>query len=319
MLAPQIEASPDDPIFDLGLAGRERYAHLSAELEQATGIDIGLWQQGIANVALDEHDAARLRVSVALQRQHGHLCDWLDADEVRARWPWLGPSHGALWAPHDGAVDSVRLVQALRADAERRGARIVQDEVHVVERQGDAIVGVRGSEFYMAPDVVIAAGAWSGSIGGLPRPLSVQPVRGQIAALPWPTSIPPAICYAHDAYLLYRDGEALIGSTMEYVGFDPRTTPEGLARILAVGSALYPAVAATGVQRSWAGLRPVTPDGLPIVGPEPRLRGLWYATGHGRNGILLAGITGVLIRDWLDRQPPHEGFEFMRPDRFWRW
>ncbi len=319
MLAPQIEASPDQEIFDIGIAGRERYVNLSAELKQSTGIDIGLWQQGIANVALTEHDAARLRVSVALQRQHGHLCDWLDAEEVRARWPWLGPSFGALWAPRDGSVDSVRLVQALRADATKRGARFIEDEVHIVECNKEAVTGVRGSDLYLAAAVVVAAGAWSGAIGGLPRPLSVQPVRGQIGAFPWPTGIAPAICYSNHSYLLHRNGEALIGSTMEFVGFDPRTTADGLAKIQADVSALYPPAATVKLTRAWAGFRPTTPDGLPIVGAEPRVKGLYYATGHGRNGILLAGITGVVIRDLLDRQPPHEDFEMMRPDRFWKW
>lgn len=319
MLAPQIEASPDDEIFNLGLAGRERYVNLSTELKASTGIDIGLWQQGICNVALNEHDAARLRVSVALQRQYGHLCDWLDAAEVRVRWPWLGPSFGALWAPRDGCVDAVRLVQALRADAIAHGARFVEDEVHIVECQKDSATGVRGSELYSAPNVVIAAGAWSGAIGGVPRPLSVEPVRGQMAAVPWPTGIPPAICYANHSYMLHRDGEAHIGSTMEYVGFDPRTTAEGLARIKAAVSALYPPIADATFTRTWAGFRPVTPDGLPIVGPEPRLNGLWYASGHGRSGILMAGITGVIIRDLVNGQPPREDFEPMRPERFWRW
>ena len=319
MLAPQIEAEPEDALFDLGLAGRERYGVLAPELKSATGIDIRLWQDGIANLATTEPEAARLRVSVALQRQHGHLCDWLDAGEVRARWPWLGPSHGALWAPRDGAVDPVRLVQALRADAVRRGATVVQDKVHVVERRGDTVTGVRGNEVYSAPNVVIAAGAWSEGIGGVPRPLSVQPVRGQLIALPWPTGIPPAICYAHNCYMMHRDGEALVGSTMEYVGFDPRTTPEGIASIHAAVAAVYPPLAKAPVLRSWAGLRPVTPDGIPILGPEPRLKGLWYATGHGRNGILLAGITGVLVRDLLDGATPREEFQFMRPDRFWQW
>lgn len=319
MLAPQIEAQPEDPLFDLGLAGRERYGVLSAELRSATGIDIRLWQDGITNLAVTEQEAARLRVAVSLQRQQGHLCDWLDATEVRARWPWLAPTFGALWAPRDGAVDPVRLVEALRADAVRRGAAIVHDKVHMVERRGDAVLGVRGNEVYKAPNVILAAGAWSEGVGGLPRPLSVQPVRGQLLAMKWPTGIPPAICYAHNCYLMHRDGEALVGSTMEYVGFDPRTTPEGIARIRSAIDAAYPPLAGAPVLRAWAGLRPLTPDGVPIVGPEPRLKGLWYATGHGRNGILLAGITGVLIRELLDGATPRDEYRFMRPDRFWQW
>jgi glycine/D-amino acid oxidase-like deaminating enzyme len=103
---------------------------------------------------------------------------------------------------------------------------------------------------------------------------------------------------------------------MEYVGFQPEVTPDGIARIFAATMALCPGLVRGKVRRTWAGLRPVTPDGLPIIGPEPRLPGLWYATGHGRNGILLAGITGVLIRQLLDGQQPLEDLRALSPSRF---
>jgi len=238
---------------------------------------------------------------------------------VKAQWPWLGSSHGALWAPREGAVDPVRLVEALLADAKAHRAVVVQDQVTRLEQAAGRVTGVRGREFYAAPEVVIAAGAWSGTIEGLPRPLSVEPVRGQMAALPWPIGVPPAIMYNRDCYLVYRDGEALIGSTMEYAGFDPSTTAEGIARIRAAVAAMYPQLSSLTVRRTWAGLRPVSPDGRPIVGGEPRLPGLSYATGHGRNGILLAGITGVIIRELLDKEEPREEMDAIRADRFWRW
>lgn len=319
MLAPQIEAVPEDPLFDLGLAGRERYAMLAPLLLSSTGIDIGLWQSGIAHLALNEASAAELRLAVSLQRQQGHLCDWLDATEVKAQWPWLGPSQGALWAPRDGAVDPVRLVEALMADARTHGAVVVQDQVNQLEQANGRVTGVRGRDFYAAPDVIIAAGAWSGTIAGMPRPLSVEPVRGQLMALPWPLGVPPAILYNRDCYLVYRDGEALIGSTMEYAGFNASTTPDGITRIHAAVAAMYPQLSSLTVRRSWAGLRPMSPDGKPIIGGEPRLPGLWYATGHGRNGILLAGITGVIMRELLDREEPREELDAVRADRFWRW
>jgi glycine oxidase len=196
---------------------------------------------------------------------------------------------------------------------------VTQDQVTRLEQAAGRVTGVRGREFYAAPEVVIAAGAWSGGIDGMPRPLSVEPVRGQMAALPWPIGVPPAIMYNRDCYLVYRDGEALIGSTMEYAGFDFSTTAEGIAQIRSAVSAMYPQLSSLTVRRIWAGLRPVSPDGRPIVGGEPRLPGLWYATGHGRNGILLAGITGVMIRELLDQEEPREELDALRADRFWRW
>lgn len=322
MLAPQIEAHGEEPLFELGLAGRERYAALAGPLRETTGIDIGLWQDGIARVATDETDAVAVRAAVAWQRQQGHLCDWLDADEVRARWPWLARTHGALWAAREGALDPQRLVQALRADAERHGMRLVRDTVTALESAGDRITAVVGRERYAGAQVVLAAGAWSGRIDGLPRPVSVEPIRGQMAALPWPPGAARAIVYHKTGYMVARGDEAIVGSTMEYAGYRAETTSAGLARIFAGISALCPALAKAEVRRTWAGLRPGTPDGRPIIGREPRAENLWYATGHGRNGILLAAITGELIRQLMDGEPvdaPLDALEAVAPDRFWRW
>ncbi len=319
MLAPQIEAEVDDPLFELGLAGRERYAELAEPLRDATGIDIGFWQEGIARVATTEAEAEQLRARVAWQRQQGHVCDWFDAGEVKARWPWLGPTCGALWAPREAALVPARLVEALTKDAIAHGAVRLADEVTAVERRGDRVVGVTGQERYQAPEVVIAAGAWSKTIGGLPRPVSVEPIRGQMASLAWPRGYGPAIVVGGGGYVVARDTEAIIGSTMEHAGFAAEVTPAGLASLFTAASTLVPALAQGDVLRTWAGLRPVTPDGMPIIGREPRLEGLWYATGHGRNGILLAAITGQLIARLLNREPDVELARAVRPERFWHW
>ena len=320
MLAPQIEASPDDPSLEVGLAGRELYPSLAAALQETTGIDIGLWKEGIASVAANESEAGELRSRVAWQRQRSHLSDWLDEEEVKARWPWLGPTEGALWAPHEGAVEPDKLVRALLADAVRAGTRVVDDTAIAVDHRGDRAVGVIGQkDRYAAGDVVMAAGAWSGLVEGIPRPISVAPVRGQMAALPWPAGARPALVYGRGCYIVARGSEAIVGSTMEYVGFRPEVSSAGLARIFTSVAELCPALDRVTVLRTWAGLRPVTPDGLPIIGPEPRLEGLWYATGHGRNGILLAGITGIIVRRLLAGELPGEDLQPFSPSRFWRW
>ena len=320
MLAPQIEARQDDPVLELGLAAREHYRPLAAELLEATGIDIGLWQEGIAAVASSEAEAVELRSRVAWQRQQGLLSDWLDADEVRSRLPWLGPTHGALWAAHEGALEPERLVQALLVEARALGTELVADRAVGIEYRGDRITGVVGeSGRYAAPDVVIAAGAWSPIIDGLPRPLSVAPVRGQMAALPWPAGAPRAIIYGRDCYIVARGDEAILGSTMEYVGFRPEVTSAGLGRIFAGATTLCPALNRAEVRRTWSGLRPMTPDGLPILGAEPRLQGLWYAAGHGRNGILLAGLTGLLVKQLVSGEPTEENLDAFAPSRFWNW
>jgi glycine oxidase len=319
MLSAQAGAGSDDPLFEVGIAGRERWAELSPLLKESTGLDIGFWQEGIARLAADEADAAALRAQVGWQRQQGHLVDWFDAGEVRSRWPWVGASSGALWAARDAALHPARLVEALTRDAVRLGATVVHDEATALERRGDRITGVRGVESYSAADVVLAAGAWSRQIIGLPRPMSVEPIRGQMAALAWPTGIPRAIVLGRGVYLVARDGEAIVGSTMEHAGFASDVTAAGLAEIFTGVSALCPALSKGEVLRTWAGLRPVTPDGLPIIGREPKLDGLWYASGHGRNGVLLAGVTGLMIARLLSGERDIEHLALLRPERFWNW
>lgn len=317
MLAPQIEADGDDPLLAFGLRARDYYDSLARDLRETTGVDLGLWREGIARVAMDEADAERLRRKVSWQLEHGYPCEWIEGEELRRRWPWMGPAVGALWASQDGALDPERLVLALLTDAERLGAAVVRDRVTALDIVGGRVAGVTGERgHYAASNVVIAAGAWSIQIHGMPRPLPVQPVRGQMAALPWPSGMPRAILYHNDSYLLARGDEAILGSTMEYVGFRPEVTSAGLAQVFSSTMALCPGLVRSKVRRTWAGLRPVTPDGIPIIGEEPELPGLWYATGHGRNGILLAGLTGRVVAQLLSQEPTDVAVHSFTPERF---
>lgn len=317
MLAPQIEADGTDPLLELGLAARDHYDHLAAALLETTGTDVGLWREGIARVATEEAEAAALQEKVRWQRRQGYGTAWLDRDEVKGRWPWVGAAVGALWAPRDGAIDPGQLVGALHADAQRLGTTILRDSATGILTGAAGVEGVTTkSDRYSAPDVVVAAGAWSGLIQGMPRTLPIKPVRGQMAAVPWPQRLQRAILYHRDCYVMTRGREAILGSTMEYAGFDSEVTPAGLAHILAGTMALCPGLMRAKIRRSWAGLRPLTPDGLPIIGKEPSLRGLWYATGHGRNGILLAGLTGLIMAQLIGGATPAQNLRPFSPERF---
>ena len=320
MLAPQIETREDTPLFELGVAGREYYRDRAAELADETGINIGLVESGILRLAVTEADDSLLRSAVAWQRQHGQRADWLDPDEVRNEFPWVGRNRGALWAPQDGAVDPVRLVEALRASAIRSGTRFVTDTITSLVRQGGRITGVESEHAsYAAGEVVLAAGAWTGRLSGLPRPVSVEPVRGQMIAKPWPKHIPPAIVYGAHGYVLERAGEALCGATVEHAGFTVETTASGEQQVAGIADELIPVLGSAPVTRRWAGLRPGTPDGLPIFGAEPEAPNLWYATGYGRNGILFAGITGIALTHLMAREATFDGVRALSPGRFWSW
>ena len=290
MLAAQIEPT-EDALVGLSVRARDLYEPLAPALGETTGIDIGFWRAGIAAVAFDDAAADRLKEDVARQRQAGLRCDWLEGDEVRERWPGAAPDcRGALFAPEDAAVDPQALTRACLADARRMGAALHAEQVTMVDTATGRTRGVTTrAGTTAAGHVVLAAGVWAPQIAGLPRPLPVEPVRGQMAATGWPAGTPAAILYHDRGYVLARGGDALLGTTMEHAGFDCRVTNEGLAQINHA------------VQRMWAGLRPMTGDGRPIVGPDPDVERLWYAAGHGRNGILLAALTGEIIADLVTK------------------
>jgi glycine oxidase len=140
-----------------------------------------------------------------------------------------------------------------------------------------------------------------------------------MAAYDWPGGDRTSVIFGERCYVLRRGDEMLVGSTMESVGFDVRVTPDGLAEVRRKVSAIYPPVADLVPKRTWAGLRPGTPDGRPIIGSEPHLPGLWYATGHGRNGILLAGVTAELVARGIGGEPLGDDLAAVRPTRFWGW
>ena len=317
MLAAQIEPT-DQLLLSLGVRSRDRYEALAAALKDTTGIDIGFWRGGIASVALAAAEVDQLREHVALQRQAGLRCDWLEPGDVHERWPSAAPECvGALFAPEDGAVDPQALTRALLSDARRLGAALVTTPVEELRIADGRVTGVRAAGSTVAAErVVLAAGAWSPRLKGLHRELPIEPVRGQMASTAWPVDAVPAILYhIRHGYVLARGGDAILGSTMEHAGFDAKVTNEGLAQIFRSAVRLLPALAALPVARTWAGLRPVTPDGRPIVGPDPDAAGLYYATGHGRNGVLLAALTAEIIGDLLTTGTTDVDIEALSPTR----
>ena len=317
LLTPQIEGREEDPLFDFGVAGRAWYVDHHEELVSGTGMTFDLMLGGVIRLALDDAEAEQLREVVAWQRQHGHYAEWLDPDEVREQWPSLGECRGALLAPRDGALDPARLVQALIIEGNRLGVRRVEDRVTGLINQRGRIAGAQGRETWTADVTILAAGAWSGRLTGLPRPVSVEPIRGQMLAMPRPRSLDDLIVFGRGHYVLTRGEEVVAGSTMEHVGFTLGVTDEGLDEIRTAVATLCPTLATAEASRTWSGLRPVTPDGLPIIGREPRVEGLWYATGHGRQGVLLAGITGVVLAQMIAGEATLEHVQAFRPERFW--
>lgn len=324
MLAPLVETNETDSLIGLTVRGRDLYRELAPALRDETGVDIGLWLDGVLRLASTEAEEAQGRGAVAWHRQQGLNSEWLSPGELRDRCPGLSPDvRGALLAPEDGAVDPLATLEALLVGAARHGARLVRGEAVIgIETEDGRVTGVRTRSGHRpAGAVVIAAGAWSGRLGGLPRPLSVEPVRGQMLAYEWPEDEPRAIVFGRGGYVLHRSDEALVGATMEFAGFDSTASDAGRSYLEATAARIYPTLAATGPRRTWTGLRPCSPDGYPIIGPDPERPNLWYATGHCRNGVLLAPVTGEIITHSLSGNPIEQlemDLTPVRPSRFWR-
>jgi glycine oxidase len=305
MLAPVGELTFGEPeLLELTLAAARLYPEFVAELESASGEGTGYEHLGALHVALDRDEAAQLRRVHDLQRSLELEADWLPPRKCRDLEPGLTPSfHGGVLAAGEAAVDpralTLTLLAALHAEgAEVRTGTEVTDGIFEAER----LVGVRTEdEELRAETVVLANGAWSGATVWLPalaRP-PVRPVKGQVLELRRRDGEPAArhILASERVYLVPRsDGRLIVGATVEEMGFDTAVTAGGVHELLREAYRLLPDVAEMEMVDAIAGLRPGTPNNLPLVGPGA-IEGLVLATGHFRNGILLAPLAAQAVAE----------------------
>ena len=310
MLAPSVEKA-EGPAHYFALAARDFYPVFLEELAEVVGIRVPLNRLGVLQVALTERGAR------GLQKDPSPTSEWIDRNELARLEPTLGHAIGAVINPDDGSVDNVILMSALNELAERSGgiARVTGAVTRVSSRSGAVCVNAMDGREFHSDRLVLAPGAWGGSIEGAPELKNVRPSRGQLAAY---SSIGLRhVTYGPRGYLVPRAGGATIaGSTMENVGFDSTTTPEGLARVQSAAQEIAPALAVASPVSTWAGLRPITPDMLPLLGPDPRHPAVIYACGHSRNGILLAPLTGETVATLIAGNTPKHDLSQFRPDRF---
>ena len=300
VLAPYIEGH-SDALLKLAACSLGHYDDFIARVAADAGRPIEYRRIGTLQVACDDaetNELARAADRLLLARvPHS----WLDGDEARRLEPALAPVvQAALLIPQHAYVGAAALMSALVDAAARHG---VTFEVSQIERI-DPAAGAA---------TVIAAGSWSGRVS----PAPVRPIRGQLLHLGFPHAPVAHIVWGTRAYLVpWQDGSVLVGATSEDVGFDERSTPEGTRQLLDRAAELVPAIADARLQEVRVGLRPATADELPIIGASSTMRGVYYATGHYRNGVLLAPLTAAMVADLVLDGRERGELAFVRPDRF---
>lgn len=326
MLAPISEAKQAGPLFRLGLESLSRFEGVCGRLKEETGIDPELEPSGLLRLVTTE--AAReligerrrgLSAATASTGTRGRLSEWLDRSSLRDVLSDVSPSViGAFYSPLECHLRPPLLVTALATAAKARGVAFETSlgalGLRLEAKGGDRtrILGVETSSgFRAAGQVVVAAGAWTtgllgsagirlgaASVDAADTPDAITPVRGQILSLEAPLPKSSSIVWGDGIYFVpKRDGSWIVGATEEHVGFDSRVTAEGIATLLERAREVFPQIDQATFGRAWAGLRPVSRDGLPWLGGIPGTDDLFVAAGHGRNGVLLSPVTAERVCD----------------------
>jgi glycine oxidase len=325
MLSPAPESPRDVPLVPLTQESLRLYPDFVASIEEESSKPTGYARDGALQIFCSPNDQADRDAEVAEHRRLGLSAEPISAEAARQWEPSIGPSAMAVaWLPDEGTVEPRLLMDAALSAAQHQGVEIRSDcEVTGLLRLGGRCTGlVARGENITAGSVVVAAGCYSAQVletAGIAAPYApTRPVRGQMLGLRSDRVRLRRVVRSHRAYLVPRPyGRIVAGSTLEEAGFKKEVTPAGIRHVLEGALELCPALAEAEVLETWSGLRPGTPDDLPIVGPT-EMEGLLIATGHYRNGILLAPVTAMLIRNCLTRQPADFDTQAFSPLRFAR-
>ncbi len=321
ILAPYIEADEGSALLDLTVRSLELFDPFLECVAGTGGVPVAYKRTGTLDLALLPETMTRLGAVSGWLADRGVAAELLDAEAVRDREPQITPEAlGGLLIPSQGFVAAHDFTRSLAAAARKRGVRILeQGRVRRISRHDSDTIVTTDRGTLTADAVVIAAGSWSGQIEieGVAAALPVRPVRGQLLHLAWPGPPLQRVTWAEESYLVpWDDGTLLVGATVEEVGFDERATAAGVSDLLTAAVRVVPRVRDAGFASARAGLRPGTPDGLPIIGPSSHVPGVMYATGHYRNGVLLAPLTAHLVADAMLEGRLDPMLELTTPARF---
>lgn len=324
VLAPYLSGHHDSPLTELGARSLALYDEFVAHVVEDSGSAVQYARTGTLEIATDETGVGQLRALKQRCEADGVEAEWLDAAAVREAEAQLSDRVvGGLLVESHGFVGAVELSSALRRAAGAYGVSfLTSTTVARVARKDQGLVVEVAGDSKACDRVVLAAGSWSGQveIEGA-EVIPVRPIRGQLLYLGWPKTQLSRVVWGGDCYLVpWGDGSVLAGATVEDVGFDERATAAGVQKLLQAAREIAPAAGQSWFQTVRVGLRPGTPDELPIVGRSTQLPGLVYATGHYRNGILLTPLTASVVADLVldddDRTAVDPAIAAMTPSRF---
>ena len=322
MLAPQAETDRPGTFFRFCMESNRLFPEFAAELQDETGIDIELDQTGTLYLALDEKAEDDADIRLEWQKAAGLSVERLSASEVRSLEPALSPEvRSALLFPGDGQVENRLLLSALAGYADLNGVELLENRrVEGLVLDGRRTVGVdTAAGKIFADTVVLATGAWTSliEVAGSRLPFAVRPIRGQMICFATRRRMLHHVVYGKDIYLVPRaDGRILAGATVEDVGFRKDVTDEAVNDLRASASRTLPRLDSLDIADRWSGLRPCSPDSLPVLGAFDGIEGVHIATAHYRNGILLSPLTAKLIAAALCENVRSEYLDEFSASRF---
>ena len=319
LLLRYLEGEEDDSYRVLVSSSHEMFPKLAQEIRELTAYDIEYLQCGVLTATDDPTELDQYRMFATQYARMPDAPRMIDTAELRELWPFAHTRYiGGVLVPNEGQVNSPRFVRGLALAAERSGARVCEGrQVTGIKMEGNRVLGVTTDQGDLAADLVIlAAGPWTGLAGKwVGRRIPIRPVRGQVVHLHTNKQAMSVIVHTADAYLHQRaDGTILVGATVEEAGFDCRLTSEGVASQLRAGLAAMPALSEWSFKGAQVALRPETDRTMPYVGKLEGIDNLIVASGHFRNGIMLAPITGKLVADMVTGRPIDPRLAGLSPD-----
>jgi glycine oxidase len=326
MLSGRLDLKPSEkrllPIFE---KSHHAWPKFAKELENKSGKRIGYRKEGTLMIACDINEEQKLKNNYNFLKNNNIHVSWLSGNKIREKEPYVSNNVlSGFFSPEDHHVNNRYILDALITILKKNKNNCIFKENTEVEKiitDKDQVIGVQTrNETIKTKEIIICSGAWTNKIKNIEiKEVPIRPVKGQMVCLKMPKNISllKHILWRENVYLVPRDNsDLIIGATEEEMGFDKSLTAGGIYNLLKIAREALPAIENLSIVESWAGLRPATRDEAPIIGPSKKIKGLIYATGHHRNGILLAPLTSNVIKNYYLNGKIENDFNNLRPGRF---